>query len=187
MAQPQVGMIELVSVDSGFLHDASLLRSSQIEKPGTLFVFVFRDFQSAAAQIEILDDRRLFGWLENFGRQAVIDEPAIPVAFDQPGDSQNPQMVGNGHNGHVEFTRDFADVLGALAEAADDPQTQRISQGLQAFRTRLRLQWIVGHEWCLEDDGRVSNSDSQFQRSYAAASQQAIAIEIMPLTLLAEA
>lgn len=88
---------------------------------------------------------RLRRGLEHVRRKAVDDEATVPLFFEEPGVSEDPEVVGQGHHLDSQQFRQFADVFRSLPKRIDDPQAQGLAERLEAIGAEIGLQGIFGH------------------------------------------
>jgi hypothetical protein len=73
------------------------------------------------------------------GYEGVEHETALLPTADQPGVSQDIQVMGNVDRRGVQHVGNFPDIARAVSQETDDPQSLRGRQGAQELGTALGL------------------------------------------------
>lgn len=111
----------------------------------TLFLLLFLGhFQTAAAEVQIVQGICPLGLLKDFSRQPIDNEATIAVTFHKSRRAQDSQVVRHRDNADVQLGREIADILGAISQGAHNAQPAGLAQRFETLGARLRLQWVFG-------------------------------------------
>jgi hypothetical protein len=116
---------------------------TKIPHPMPLRTFTLRNFEAAAAQIQIL--RTLALGIQQVLIQAIVHEPPFTPNVDKLGVFHNLEMMRNRHNFRIEKARDVTDCQFSVTECINDSKAMWFTERFQSLRAKISLEWIVCH------------------------------------------